>query len=239
MIDAAFLRKSMESQGLAYTGALFEKLDLYASLLVEWNEKINLTAITAPEEIVVKHFVDSLLLTKALDIPEGARLVDVGTGAGFPSMPVALYRPDLDITLLDSLNKRVVFLEELAKALQVPAKAVHSRAEEAGQSPAFREQFDLATARAVAHLRELSEYCLPLVKVGGCFAALKGGGVEEELEEARYAISQMGGKVEKAEKFSLGEEGRRTILVIRKVRPTPAKYPRPTAKMKKSPLISR
>lgn len=239
MIDAAFLQESMERQGIAYSEPLFEQLDLYARFLVEWNEKMNLTAITDPEGIVVKHFVDSLLLIRALDIPENARMVDVGSGAGFPSLPVALYRRDLDVTLLDSLNKRVVFLEELAKALGIPAKAVHSRAEEAGQSPAFREKFDLATARAVAHLRELSEYCLPLVKVGGCFAALKGGDVEGELEEACYAISQMGGRMERAEKFSLGEEGRRTILIFRKVRPTPAKYPRPAAKMKKSPLIPR
>lgn len=239
MIESTLLRTAMEQQGLEYSDALFEKLDLYARLLVEWNEKINLTAITDPEGIVIKHFVDSLLLARAVDLPQNARLIDVGTGAGFPSVPVGLYRPDLRITLLDSLNKRILFLEELTASLGMDVLCRHGRAEEVGKEAAFREKYDVATARAVANLRDLSEYCLPFVKVGGCFAALKGYEIEQELEEAGYAIAQMGGEVASVQKYDLGEEARRAIVVIKKVRQTPAKYPRPAAKMKKSPLIQR
>ena len=237
MIDAEYLKASMESQQMEFSQQLYEKLDLYARMLVEWNEKINLTAITDPEGIVLKHFVDSLLLTKALQIPQNARLIDVGTGAGFPSVPVGLYRPDLQLTLLDSLNKRIVFLEELTDALGLRAVCCHSRAEDAGKEAAFREKYDVATARAVANLRDLAEYCLPFVKVGGYFAALKGYEIEAELAEAEYAISQMGGKVESVCKYDLGEEAKRAIVLVKKVRQTPPKYPRPAAKMKKSPLI--
>ena len=239
MIDAGYCKEIMEAQGLTWSEPLLQQLDLYAKTLVEWNEKINLTAITDPAGIVLKHFVDSLLLTKAVEIPENSSLIDVGTGAGFPSVPVKLYRPDLQLTLLDSLNKRITFLEELCRILEIQAVCRHGRAEEVGKEPVFRENFDFATARAVTNLRDLSEYCLPFVKVGGCFAALKGYDVEDELKEAQFAISQMGGKVESVQKFDLGEEARRAIVLIRKVRPTPAKYPRPAAKMKKSPLVAR
>ena len=239
MIDSAYLKDVMASQGLKYSDDLAEKLDLYARLLVEWNEKINLTAITDPAGIVLKHFVDSLLLTKAAEIPQNASLIDIGTGAGFPSVPVKLYRPDIRLVLLDSLNKRINFLSTLARELGIQAECRHGRAEEVGREPAYREQFDIATARAVTNLRDLSEYCLPYVKVGGYFAALKGYDVEEEWKEAQFAISQMGGKTEDIRKFDLGEEARRAIVLIKKVRPTPAKYPRPAAKMKKSPLTAR
>ncbi len=238
MIDASLLRSVMERQKLTYSDELCARLDRYAEMLVEWNEKLNLTAITAPDEIVVKHFVDSLLLTSAVELPQGASLIDVGTGAGFPSVPVGLYRPDLKITLLDSLNKRIVFLQELTKALEMPAECVHGRAEDCGQDAKFREKYDIATARAVANLRSLAEYCLPFVKVGGCFAALKGYDIEEELDDARYAISRLGGEIVSVQKFELGEEARRSIILIKKVRQTPPKYPRSAAKMKKSPLIS-
>ncbi len=239
MIDAALLRAVLERQNLTCSDALFDKLDRYARILVEWNEKINLTAITDPAGIAVKHFADSLLLLRALEIPQNAALIDVGTGAGFPSVPVALSRPDLRLTLLDSLNKRIVFLKELTAALELPAACCHARAEEAGQQPAFREKFDVATARAVTNLRDLAEYCLPFVKIGGYFAALKGYEVEEELSEAQFAIAQLGGEVEAVRKFVLSEEARRAIVLVKKVRHTPPKYPRPAAKMKKFPLIPR
>lgn len=239
MIERNFLRGILTEYGFDCSEQLLEKLDRYADLLVEWNEKINLTAITQPEEIAVKHFLDSLLLLKAAELPDHARIIDVGTGAGFPSMPVGLYRPDLKITLLDSLQKRIRFLQELSAALARPADCVHGRAEEMGGKEIYRERYDLAAARAVAHLRELAEYCLPFVKVGGVFAALKGFEIEEELQEASYAISELGGQVEKVEKFSLPGDNRRAIVIVRKNRPTPAKYPRPSAKMKKFPLQKR
>lgn len=236
MIDKNMLSQGALSLGIPLSQEQLDKLDQYAALLVEWNEKMNLTAITAPEEIVVKHFLDSLVPALALEIPQGASLVDVGTGAGFPSLPMALLRPDLKVTLLDSLNKRLIFLEAVCTALGIPASRVHARAEEAGQGP-LRESFDLATARAVAHLRELAEYCLPLVKVGGAFLALKGGEVAEELAQAQRAIGTMGGRVESLFPAMLPDGSSRTIVVIRKISRTPPKYPRPGAKMAKAPLL--
>ncbi len=236
MISKKLLQENFEAFGFQYSDEIGNRLDRYAEMLVEWNQKINLTAITEPDDIVIKHFIDSILLLKVIDLPLNASLIDVGTGAGFPSLPICVVRNDLRPTLLDSLNKRVTFLEELCKEIAVNAKFLHARAEETGQKEEYREKFDAATARAVAHLRELSEYCLPFVKQGGVFIALKGYEVENELEEARYAISQMGGKVEAVEKFELPFENKRSIVIIRKFRQTPAKYPRMTAKIKKYPL---
>ena len=239
MIPRELLEQVLAAQQIPCPEGLYEKLDRYAELLTEWNERINLTAITDPDGIVLKHFADSLLLTKALEIPQNASVIDVGTGAGFPSVPVALLRPDVRLTLLDSLNKRIVFLQELTRQLAVPANCVHARAEEAGQKADYREKYEVAAARAVANLRDLAEYCIPFVRVGGYFAALKGYEIEEELKEAEYAISQMGGEIACIKKYRLSEEASRAIVVIKKVRQTPAKYPRPSAKMKKSPLVRR
>ena len=236
MISKELLKENLGKFELEYRDDIADRLDKYAELLVEWNEKINLTAITEPDDIVIKHFVDSLLLLKAVEIPEKSKLIDVGTGAGFPSLPVCVTRGDINLTLLDSLNKRIVFLEEVSKSIGVKAHCVHSRAEEAGAKKDYREKYDVATARAVAHLRELSEYCLPFVKVGGVFAALKGFEIETELEEAKFAISELGGKIEEVKKFELPGDNKRSIVIIRKYRPTPPKYPRITAKIKKSPL---
>lgn len=238
MINRDFLTDKLKETGfeLSQPEQLAERFDRYAEMLVDWNEKINLTAITAPNEIVIKHFVDSLLLLKAYDVPKGASMIDVGTGAGFPSVPVAMVRDDIRLTLMDSLNKRINFLKELSEALGVNAECVHARAEEFGNKPEYREQYDVACARAVAHLRELSEYCLPFVKVGGAFVALKSVGLEQELEEAKAAIDILGGKVEKISRFTLPDGAERAIAVIRKIRPTPKKFPRPYGKIKKNPL---
>jgi len=196
MIDTQALLTLCRQAELPLTEEMAARLDLYAQLLVDWNQKINLTAITEPKDIVVKHFLDSLLLTKAVQLPQGASLIDVGTGAGFPSVPVAVLRGDIKLTLLDSLNKRLVFLQELCGQIGVAACCVHARAEDGGRDKKLREQFDFACARAVANLRDLSEYCLPFVKVGGAFIALKGPDWQEELAEGKNAIGTMGGRLE-------------------------------------------
>ncbi len=236
MIRKDYMKAISMAEGMELTDLQLEKLDRYAELLVEWNEKINLTAITEPDEIAVKHFLDSLLLLKSVEVPEGGKIIDVGTGAGFPSLPCALVRPDLRLTLLDSLNKRILFLEEVTRELDREAVCIHARAEEGGRNPALREKFDLATARAVASMRELSEYCLPFVKVGGIFAALKGYEIEEELNEAKAAIRLLGGEIQEVQKEILPDGSRRGIVLIRKISQTSTKYPRPSAKIKKNPL---
>lgn len=237
MIDKDYLLAVCRQYDLPLTEKQAEQLDRYAQLLVEWNEKINLTAITEPKEIVTKHFVDSLLLTKAVDLAEGVSLIDVGTGAGFPSVPVKILRPDLDLNLLDSLNKRLVFLQELCTDLGLQAKYIHARAEDGGKDKKYREKFDFACARAVASLRNLSEYCLPFIKIGGAFVALKGPDWKEELAEAKNAIGTMGGKVEAVQEFTLPDESRRAILLIRKNSQTPPQFPRTAAKMTKKPIL--
>lgn len=236
MIPRDDLRGWCASFGLEVSDTLLGKLDAYAEFLVAYNQKVNLTAITDPAEIAVKHFLDSLLLLAAADIPAGASLIDVGTGAGFPGVPVRLMRGDLHLTLLDSLNKRIVFLRELCQRLEVDASLFHARAEDAGHDPALREQFDFATARAVASLPVLCEYCLPFVRVGGLFAALKSRSAAEETALAGHALDLLGGRVESERSFRLPDSSERCILLIRKISQTPPKFPRPAAKMAKSPL---
>lgn len=237
MIDKQLLLDSCHDFEINLPESVPDKLDTYAQLLVEWNEKMNLTAITEPREIVLKHFVDSLLLLKAVELPEGASLIDVGTGAGFPSMPVKIAREDLKVTMLDSLQKRLTFLKEVNDQLGLDCTFIHSRAEDGGKQKTLREKFDFATARAVANLRDLAEYCLPYVKVGGYFVSLKGPDVEEEIKESKNAIATMGGKVEKVLQFALPDESGRSIVLIKKISQTPPQFPRTTAKMAKKPII--
>lgn len=237
MIDKQLLLDSCEAFGIELPQTAPEKLDRYAQLLVEWNEKMNLTAITEPHDIVLKHFLDSLLLLKAVELPKKATLIDVGTGAGFPSMPVKIAREDLSVTMLDSLNKRLNFLREVNQSLELDCEFIHSRAEDGGRNKDLREQFDFATARAVANLRDLSEYCLPYVKKGGAFVALKGPEVEDEVKDAKKAIAAMGGKVEKIVHYLLPDDSGRSIVIIRKISQTPPRFPRTAAKMAKNPLI--
>lgn len=213
-----------------------ERLIKYADMLVEWNEKINLTAITDPEGIVVKHFLDSALLLTQVPVCKGAKIIDVGTGAGFPGMVLKILRPDLDVTLLDGLNKRLVFLGEVAKALDLDVKTVHLRAEQAGTLPAHREKYDLATARAVSRLNVLYEYCLPLVKKGGIFCAMKGPSAEEEMREASQALGILGGGKAEISLTTLTGEETRAFVKTKKVSQTPLKYPRISAKISKQPL---
>ena len=214
-----------------------EKLNLYGNLLLEWNEKINLTAITEPEEVVFKHFLDCIYFFKGVDVPENSSLIDVGTGAGFPGIVLKIMREDIELTLLDSLNKRVNFLNEVIEKLGLKnARAIHLRAEEGGNKKELREQFDFATARAVASLNVLSEYCLPFVKKGGSFVSLKGPAGIEELQNAENAIKLLGGG--SSEVFPIEDEkiGKRTIIKIKKISQTLPKYPRNSAKISKQPL---
>ena len=239
MLDFVRLCRMAEEVGAPLDEAQMRRLDTYAQLLVEWNEKMNLTAITAPDEMLVKHFVDSL--TAAPYLPQGAfSLIDVGTGAGFPGVPLGILRPDCALTLLDSLNKRLVFLEALCGAVGVNATRVHARAEEGGQKKELRERFDVATARAVAALPVLCEYCLPFVKVGGVFLALKGPDADNEVAAAENALKKLGGRVREVVALTLpdGAGGvlERRLVVVEKVSPTPANFPRPSAKMAKQPL---
>lgn len=237
MIRTEYMREIGERAGFSLSGEILSQLDSYARLLVEWNGRMNLTAITEPDGIAVRHFLDSLLLLSAAEPKEGGSFLDVGTGAGFPGIPCKLVRQDLRLTLLDSLQKRIGFLGAVLSELGIDAACVHARAEEAGRAPEFRESFDLVSARAVARLRELCEYCLPFVRVGGLFAAMKGGDCGEELSEAGPAVRILGGSVEDVKRFSLPDGSRRAIILIRKISQTPTKYPRPSGKMKKHPLV--
>ena len=236
MISQAAFTRLMETISLPSAAGEYDRFALYCTELQEWNRRMNLTAITDDEGVAEKHFADSLLPLTMVTLPAGASLVDVGSGAGFPGLPMALARPDLRVTFLDSLQKRLTFLAQLTQKLEVPARMLHARAEDAGQDPQYREQFDIATARAVANLNTLTEYCLPLVKVGGLFLALKGAAGEEELAAAQGAITKLGGRVEAIHRYALPSGDARVLIVIRKERPTPPQYPRTAALMKKSPL---
>ena len=235
MIDKQFFAQCAAEYGFELTPQQLEQFDLYAKLLVEWNEKMNLTAITQPRDIVIKHFLDSILALKAVELPQGASLVDVGSGAGFPSVPMLILRPDLKLTLLDSLNKRLIFLEALLQELGLEATRLHARAEDAGKG-AQRQKFDCATARAVAQLNKLCEYCLPLVKEGGTFLALKGADAQAEADAAAKAIKLLGGSLQEAKAYTLPDGDKRALLVIKKISQTPPKYPRPSAQISEAPL---
>ena len=240
-IKAELIAKAKE-MGVKVKPEQAEKFQRYLELLLEWNEKINLTAITDPHEAVIKHFVDSLTFIKTVDIKPNAKIIDVGTGAGFPGVPIKIMRPDVELTLLDSLNKRLNFLKEVCTELGFDEKTVHfvhKRAEEAGKIVGMRECYDIATARAVARMNTLCEYCIPLIKMKGHFVAMKGPGLTEELAEAKKAVSILGCKVVKNEQLTLPDEEKseRNIAVLQKVRFTPKDYPRHGNKITKSPII--
>ena len=202
----------------------FEK---YMNLLLEWNEKINLTAITKPEEVKVKHFEDSLTCLKSGYIKDGDRVVDVGTGAGFPGLPIKIENNTVKLTLMDSLNKRINFLKEVSSQLNLDTQCIHIRAEEAGKNKFYRGKYDVAVSRAVARLTVLAEYCLPLVKKGGYMLAMKGKDIEAELEEAKPLIKLLGGQVKEVQLHTLSdEEITHSIVVIEKIADTSPKYPR-------------
>lgn len=213
-----------------------DKFYKYMQLLIEWNEKMNLTAITEPEEIILKHFIDSLTILK--DINDNSKVVDVGTGAGFPGIPLSIMKQDIKITLVDSLNKRLIFLKEVVEQLKLEnIEIIHARAEEFGQNKEYREKFDIATSRAVANLSTLSEYLIPLVKVNGKCICMKASEAEEEIEQAKKAINVLGGTINKIDKFNLPKSDiGRTIIIINKEKNTPNKYPRKAGTPSKEPI---
>lgn len=236
MIDFEQMTAKAEQYGVHLSEEQLRQLDCYAEMLVDWNTRMNLTGITDSQGVMIRHFEDSMAMLQFVVIPQGGSLIDVGTGAGFPGMVLKIARPDIQLTLLDSLNKRILFLEAVAKEIGADVQTVHLRAEEGGKMPKFREKYDIACARAVSNLRELSEYCLPYVRKGGKFIAMKGPDAGEELDAARPAIGTLGGKVCLMEEYRISDGSGRTIVMVDKVKPTPAQFPRPSAKINKKPL---
>lgn len=234
MIDKNRLCSLAKENGIILDDTALDRFDTYAELLVEWNCKMNLTAITEPEEIEVKHFLDCLMLPKYFNLDNIQTVIDVGAGAGFPSVPLLIYKPNLCLTMMDAINKRLTFLNTAVHALGLEAQLIHERAEAAGQDENYREKFDLATARAVAPMNVLAEYCLPFVKVGGYFVALKGS--NDDTEEAKNAIAILGGEIVDNISYKLNGTEPRSIVVIKKISQTPTQFPRKSKKISTKPL---
>lgn len=232
----SYILSAVQSYKIELSAEQLAQLEKYYELLVSWNEKMNLTAITEPNDVAIKHFADSLSVFNYIDIPNGASVIDVGTGAGFPGLVMKIARPDIKLTLLDSLNKRLKFLDAVLGELGLEAELIHARAEEGGQSIELRECFDFAVSRAVARLNVLCEYCLPYVRLSGSFIAFKGDS-DNEIKDAARAIQALGGKKKNIYKFELPQNcGSRTLIEIEKNQPTPEKYPRQNGKIKSNPL---
>ena len=229
------LKELAKKINIDLTDEVTDKFFLYKKLLLEWNEKINLTAITDEKEILIKHFIDSLTIEKY--IPRNAKIIDVGTGAGFPSIPLKIVRPDIEVVLLDSLNKRINFLNEIIRECQLDKiTTIHGRAEEIANKSEYREKFDISTARAVANISTLSELCTPFLKVGGSFVCMKADAVEE-MKNAKNALEILGMKEEKIEHIILPNiDATRTIILYKKEKNTPKKYPRKPGTPAKEPL---
>ncbi|MEY2195288.1 16S rRNA (guanine(527)-N(7))-methyltransferase RsmG [Neobacillus sp. BF23-41] len=229
---------NLREKGISLSSEQLGQFEIYFETLVEWNEKMNLTAITDKAEVYLKHFYDSITASFYFDFTKPFHLCDVGAGAGFPSIPLKIVFPHIEVTIVDSLNKRISFLNHLAKELKLEnVHFIHDRAETFGVNPNFRENFEVVTARAVARMSVLSELCLPLVKVGGHFIAMKAAHAKDELEIGQKAISILGGRLEDMHTFTLPmEESERNILIIKKEKQTPMKYPRKPGTPGKTPI---
>lgn len=236
--DISNLRIALESMGFHLYDDEYDKFFTYCMMLLEKNKVMNLTAITDIDEVILKHFVDSVMLHKALDPKEITTMIDVGTGAGFPGIPLKIVYENLNVILLDSLQKRLEFLDDVIDELRLTGiETVHARAEDAGQAEVLREQFDLCVSRAVANLSTLSELCLPFVKEGGHFVAYKAGKVEDEVDAARHAIELLGGGNIEVINFTLPKSDlERSLIKIEKINKTPSKYPRKAGRPSKEPL---
>lgn len=234
-MNEKILRDGLNEFDAEFSDETIECFGKYSTLLKEWNEKMNLTAVTDDEGISVKHFIDSILPLFCVDFSDVNSIIDVGTGAGFPGLPIKIMMPDVELTLLDSLNKRVNFLTAVKEELGLnDTECIHGRAEDFGKNKDFREKYDVAVSRAVANMKVLAEYCLPFVKVGGMFIALKAEGAEEEVKAAELMIEELGGEIEEFISAPLPQSDIvRSLIVVRKTRKTPNKYPRRADKIKK------
>ncbi|WZL79370.1 16S rRNA (guanine(527)-N(7))-methyltransferase RsmG [Eubacteriales bacterium mix99] len=236
--DRSLLADGCAKMGLNLKDTQVRCFETYLSLLLEWNQKMNLTAIDTPQEVIAEHFLDSISVLKVCTPKKGAQVLDVGSGAGFPGIPMRIMRPDIHLTMVDAVLKKTLFLAEARKQLGLDeCRILHARAEDLGKTRLHREKYDVVVSRAVAPMRVLAEYCLPFVRVGGCFVAHKGPAAPEEIRSAEQAIKILGGQVKKTEKTEIVGSGRTHILVvIGKTAKTPSKYPRSAGKPKKSPL---
>ena len=232
------LKEKLQQLNIHADAKMLDQFDQFYHLLVEWNKVMNLTGITDYEDVVEKHFVDSLSLVHAMDMQKISTVIDVGTGAGFPGIPLKIAFPHLQVVLLDSLNKRINFLNEVIARLGLKKiQAIHGRAEEYARKTEYRETFDLCVSRAVANLSVLSEYCVPYIRVGGIFISYKSGEIEDEVKNARKAVDILGGTIRDVVKFDLpGTEIHRSFVIIEKNRPTQKKYPRKAGTPAKEPL---
>ena len=224
--------------GICLSESQLEQFEQYYEMLIETNKVMNLTGITQWEDVVDKHFIDSLCVARAVRFKEGDKVIDMGTGAGFPGIPLKIAFPDIQITLMDSLNKRIGFLKNVLLELGLlKAETVHARAEDLARDPGYREQYDYCFSRAVANMSTLSEYCLPFVKVGGKFIPYKSGNIDEELTNSQNAISRLGGKISYVDQYTLmGTDAGRSLIVVDKIRPTGKAYPRKAGKPSREPL---
>ena len=234
MIDVSYLKTEAQKLGVALDETALERFGLLAQMLLDWNSRVNLTAITDPNEIVIKHFLDSLSPLAHIDLAKGAKVIDVGCGPGFPGLPILIARPDLKLTFLDSIEKKLKFIESFLSEANLFGETLHDRAEVIGQQAEHREQYDAAFTRAVAPLNILAEYCVPLVKIGGTYVSMKGA--ESEADIGENAVSEMGGEIEKIISLKLPNDDSRNLVIIKKVSQTPTKYPRKSKKISTRPL---
>lgn len=236
MIAAEEIIKRFQFYGMQVDEEQAGRLDFFAELLAEWNRKINLTAISKPDEVLNKHFIDSALLGKCVNFQRGVRLVDVGCGAGFPSTPLMILHPEIQVTQVESISKKAMFLEKAKETLRLSVEIVNERAEVLARKEGYREAYDFATARAVCSLNKLAEYCLPFLKVGGRMVAMKGANAEEELAQARNAIKLLGGDAEDIKRFELPGGEERKLVLVKKISQISTKYPRNSSRISKNPL---